>query len=166
MGTKFGSLCGFNTLFVGALPLQMTLCNSTTVVAVFPPGAGSLGNLSLTVGVLPAVLGGGASMAFGYAPPAVTAIVGDDPLALPTLGTWPDQRPSNVTLVGSNFGPAGSALRVTFTSAVDGVVREAVNCSRDPVRHTWVTCLAVSGVGVRHHWTVVVGGQAGVPSAQ
>ncbi len=88
---------------------------------------------------------------------------------LPTVGMWMVgglPTPSNVTIVGTNFGPSSTPLRVTYTSAVDGVVREAANCTRDPVRHAWVTCLGVVGVGVRHHWAVTVSGQGSDPSAQ
>ncbi len=82
---------------------------------------------------------------------------------LPTLGfsvSNGSTTASNVTLTGSNFGPAGSSLAVTFVSPNDGLVRTATNCTRDPVGHAWISCFGVMGVGVNHSWSVVVGGQA------
>lgn len=88
---------------------------------------------------------------------------------LPTLGFFESNgtsRPGNVTLVGSNFGPASSPLTVTFTSDVDGIVRTATNCTRDPVGHAWVYCTAEPGVGTAHRWRVTVASQmSGVSAA-
>ena len=104
---------------------------------------------------------------FAYSAPVVSHLAGDS--VLPTVGAWVVDgavTPSNVTLVGAQFGPPGSSLVVTYTSAVDGIVRRARNCTRDPVRHAWVSCYGVQGVGVLHHWTVNVSGQGSNPSVQ
>jgi hypothetical protein len=112
-----------------------------------------------------------------YAAPRITAIVGD--LLLPTLGVFSSNgqyTPSNVTLLGSNFGPSSSPLSITYTSQVDGIVRmvrntecpvpwcisgleddSALHCTdallqRTPVGHVavhkpqWQTCLLWHGV--------------------
>jgi hypothetical protein len=166
-GTKLGSQCGLNTLLLGGVSLAMTLCNAGTIVARVPPGAGTLGNLTLTVNGQPATVGGGAAWVFGYAPPTLARIEGDT--VLPTVGVrsggGTTLLPSNVTLVGANFGPSGTPLLVTFTSDVDGVVRTARNCTRDPVGHAWVSCFGVVGVGVGHRWAVSVSGQGSGPTA-
>ena len=166
-GTKFGSLCGFNTLTVGTQPLAMFLCNETVIQASIPAGAGVLGRVALSVGVIPAIIGDGAAGVFSYAAPRIVALNGDS--ALPTLGMFTDSatpRPSVITLEGSNFGPAGYPLVVTFVSPLDGVVRPATNCTRDPVGHAWVSCYGVVGVGWLHRWAVSVAGQASPLSAQ
>ncbi len=164
-GTKFGASCALVTAFIGISPLNLTSCNSTTIVARTPAGTGLLGTLTMTVSSTPALIGGGASMTFSYIPPEVSALVVAGG-TLPTLGFSAGGTPSNVTLVGSNFGPAGSSLVVTFVSAADGLVRTATNCTRDPVGHAWISCFGVVGVGTGHRWMVVVGGQASNASAQ
>jgi hypothetical protein len=166
-GTKFGSQCNFNTLTVGSTVLSMTFCNESIIVATIPPGAGVLGRIALTVGLLTAIAGEGASVLVAYAPPTIVGLAGDS--LLPTLGAASVNGVlvySNVTLLGSNFGPAGTPFVVSFTSDVDGTVRVAPYCTRDPIGHAWVTCEGVEGVGTMHRWAVNVSGQASAPSSQ
>jgi hypothetical protein len=85
---------------------------------------------------------------------------------LASLGVSVSGVVSNVTLVGSNLGPAGSPLVVTYVSSADGLVRTATNCTRDPVGHRWVSCFGAVGVGRNHRWTVTVGGQSSAASVQ
>jgi hypothetical protein len=165
-GTRFGSVCGLNTLAIGTTLLtSLTQCNATRIVAVIPPGSGVLGQLSLTVGVLGATLGASASDVFSYAVPTIASLAGD--ALLPAAGVFVvggAPVPSNVTLLGANFGPPGSLYTVTFSSAADGLVRVASTCTRDPVRHAWISCFGVVGVGLHHRWVVNVTGQASAPS--
>ncbi|MFY7873630.1 MAG: IPT/TIG domain-containing protein, partial [Limnohabitans sp.] len=164
VGTRFGANCSVTNASVGVYPLSLVSCNSTTIVGRTPAGAGVMGVVSVVVSGVSAVVGGNASVPFAYRPPAITGVLSSG--ALPTLGFVSAGVPSNVTLVGSNFGTAGSSLLVTFVSASDGLVRSATNCTRDPVGHAWVSCFGVVGVGVNHSWSVVVGGQASNASVQ
>jgi hypothetical protein len=116
---------------------------------------------------LAATLSPAASVPFAYAAPSISDVVTTGPL--PTLGFSTvngSTVPSTVTLLGSNFGPAGSPLQVTYTSSQDGLLRIATNCTRDVVAHASLVCYGPVGVGRNHSWTVVVGGQSSGPAAR
>ncbi len=164
VGTNLGTNCSVVTAWVGQYPLVPVACNATTVEARTTPGAGVAGTVTITVGGVGGIVSAAAQSVFAYAVPVVTSVISAGPL--PTLGFVSAGVPSNVTLTGSNFGPASATLLVVFVSANDRLVRTATNCTRDPVSHAWISCFGVTGVGRNHAWTVVVAGQTSNASTQ
>jgi len=74
VGTRLGANCSVTNASVGVYPLALSVCNSTTIVATTPAGAGVMGVVTVLVSGVSAVVGGGASAAFVYRPPAVTPV--------------------------------------------------------------------------------------------
>lgn len=90
-------------------PLTMLSCNHTRILASTSTGAGP--NYTVTLSVGGQVIG--FSAVLSYAGPSITDIQGD--LMLPTTGWFASPfRPGTVVIVGSNFGPSGTNLTVTY----------------------------------------------------
>ena len=75
VGTRLGANCSVTNASVGVYPLALSVCNSTTIVATTPAGAGVMGVVTVLVSGVSAVVGGGASAAFVYRPPALSGLV-------------------------------------------------------------------------------------------
>jgi hypothetical protein len=55
--------------------MTLVSCNSTVIVAQTPPGAGSAGTVTMTVGTRVGNIASAAAITFAYAPPTVSALV-------------------------------------------------------------------------------------------
>jgi hypothetical protein len=95
-----------------------------------------------------------------YRAPAVTSVV-PSVSPLTTLGE------QAVTVVGTNFGPSGSGVVVTYGPASEqGRRYTAKDCVMNTSQaHVALTCSTSSGVGSRHVWRVTVGEQESAPSS-
>lgn len=70
-----------------------------------------------------------------------------------------------VTLNGRNFGPAGTTVTAVYAGKEAGAWQyTGQNCQ--VVSHVQLRCEAAPGVGVKHWWSVTIGGQASLTRAQ
>ncbi len=74
-GSNLAPNCSDTIASIGSLPLTLTSCNTTTIVASTPTGAGVVGTLSLIVGGQTASRQSGASQSFAYRAPSISALV-------------------------------------------------------------------------------------------
>lgn len=113
-GTGFASKCSNNLTSVtfGGRDMTLLLCNSSTLIAAVPSGAGVGYQLSVTVALQTAVW---SLNSFSYAPPAITALSGN--LTLPTTGLYgSSSQPAAVYLTGTNFGPPTATVTAVYTT--------------------------------------------------
>jgi hypothetical protein len=161
-GSNFSAQCRFNNATLGRYALTLLNCSATVVYARTPAGSGVGWRLSFsTAGQDAAVVS--AVQAVSYAPPRIADVAGD--VLLPPFGKWPPLADAVVLLSGSNFGPPGTPIAVTYSNGVDGQVYTPT-CSLASVNHTLLQCVAVAGVGVGHVWSLTVDGQPSAPSTQ
>jgi hypothetical protein len=128
------------------------IVDDTNITCTSPNGAGGTWLLRLTIGTRSATNPN--AITISYAPPMITQI---EDISPPTVGGTP------ITLIGSNFGPAG--LSWLIISAVYGTEPfTATNCTII-ASNTKLQCMTAQGWGASLQWSVTVGGLTSVPSS-